>query len=297
MSAEDVDDVCMICDNGGTLTLCDMCNGPFHSMGCDLPYRASSNNICYCSECQRMIFIQHQTTYTENGDREIRLQGECLATNQIVYMQNPSTDDAVPFQEALDKLLALNEYVHVEPYPSSGQQRFLIVGKLHHLNKAQAWNAVSFICTILNVPMYLEPLPDNVRRRVQAYKNEYNCSWVGALKRARSASGEYNTFRFIPQFQHDTCANVCLEDYDVKCICNEPIHNVFFRRIQCFDFTTGGDCNSYTVRNSRRPRDQQPEAWASELLQVLLSAIQTYDDVGRWQNNGLNRRVEQFVMH
>ena len=34
-----------------------------------------------------------------------------------------------------------------------------MVGKLHDLNESQAWNAVSFTCTILNIPMYLEACP------------------------------------------------------------------------------------------------------------------------------------------
>lgn len=295
MSSEGDDDVCMKCDDGGNLTICDMCNGTFHSLGCDYPYWAAENNVCYCSECQTIVFTQHQTTYTEHGEREIRLQGECLQTSQVVYLQRPSSEEAVPFQVALDKLLALNEYVHVESYrDGGGRQRYLIVGKLHNLNEAQAWNAVSFICTILNIPMYLEPLPDNVRNRVEAYKNRDNCTWFGAMKKAQSESGDYNTFRFIPQFQHDTCENVVLDDFYVKCICNEPIGNIFFRRIQCFDFTTGGVCNSYTVHNSRRPRSQEPEVWASELLQVLLYVIERYD-IARRHNHGLNRRVRRFV--
>ena len=277
MSSEE-DDICMQCGDGGQLTLCDMCDGPFHSLACDYPHRASDNNVFYCSACQTTVFTQHQTTYTERGKREIRLQGECLATNQVVYLQRPSTDDAVPLQVALDKLLALNDYVHVEPYSDGGgRQRFLIVGKLHDLNVSQAWNAVSFICTILNIPMYVEPLSDSVRNRVAAYKNRDSGTWFGALKKAQSESGEYDTFRFIPQFQHDTCDNVVLEDFYIKCICNEPIGNIFFRRIQSFDFTTGGVCNSYTVRNSRRSRAQEPAVWASELLQILLSVIQRYD--------------------
>lgn len=145
MSSEEDDDVCMQCGDGGRLTLCDMCDGPFHSLGCEYPHRASDKNVCYCSSCQTIVFTQHQTVYTEHGKREIRLQGECLATNQVVYLQRPSTDDAVPFQVALDKLLALDDYVHVEPYmDGGGRQRFLIVGKLHDLNESQAWNAVSF---------------------------------------------------------------------------------------------------------------------------------------------------------
>ena len=295
MSSEEDDDVCMKCGDGGNLTICDMCNGTFHSLGCDYPYRVSENNVCYCSECQTIVFTQHQTTYTEHGEREIRLQGECLHTNQVVYLQRPSSEEAVPFQVALDKLLALNEYVHVESYrDGGGRRRYLIVGKLHDLKEAQAWNAVSFICTILNIPMYLEPLSDNVRNRIEAYKNRDNCTWFAALKKAQSESGDYNTFRFIPQFQHDTCENVVLEDFYVKCICNEPIGNIFFRRIQCFDFTTGGVCNSYTVRNSRRPRGQEPEVWASELLQVLLYVIERYD-IARRHIHGLNRRVRRFV--
>ena len=52
---------------------------------------------------------------------------------------------------------------------------------------------------------------------------------------------------------------------------------IFFRRIQSFDFTTGGVCNSYTVRNSHRPGSQEPALWASQLLKILLSVIQRYD--------------------
>lgn len=293
LQEDDGDDVCMKCGDGGNLTICDMCNGTFHSSGCDYPNLASKNNLCYCSECQTIVFTQHQTMYTEHGKREIRLQEECLHTNQVVYLQRPSSEEAVPFQVALDKLLALNEYVHVESYQDRGSRRFLIVGKLHDLNNAQAWNAVSFICTLLNIPMYLEPLADNVRNRVEAYKNRDN-TWFGALKKAQTESGEYNTFRFIPQFQHDTCENVVLEDFYIKCICNESIRNIFFRRIRCFDFTTGGVCNSYTVRNSRRPRSQDPEVWASDLLQILLHVIQKYD-IARKHNHGLNRRVKRFV--
>lgn len=295
MSLEEDDDVCMTCGDGGNLTLCDLCDGPFHSLGCEYPNLASTNDVCYCWECQTIVFTQHQTMYTEHGTRERRLQEECLATNQVVYLQQPSSDHAVPFQVALDKMRALKDYVHVEPYrDGNGQSRFLIVGKPHNLNEAQAWNAVSFICTILNIPMYLEPLPGSVRSRVEAYKNRDGCTWFSALKKAQSESGEYNKFRFIPQFQHDTCDNVVLEDCYIKCICNEPIRNIFFRRIQCFDFTTGGVCNSYTVRNSRRPRGQEPTAWAFELFQVLLSVIERYG-IARSHNHGLNRRVRRFV--
>ena len=294
MSSED-DDVCIECGDGGTLTLCDMCDSPFHSLGCDYPHGASANNVCYCSECQTIVFTQHQTMYTEHGARERRLQGECLATNQVVYLQRPSADDAVPFDVALDKLRALKDYVHVEPYlDGGGRQRFLIVGKLHELDKPNAWNAVSFICTILNIPMYLEPLPDSVRRRVEAYKHRDNSTWFGALKTAQSETGDYNTFRFIPQFHHDTCDNVHLDDFYIKCLCNEEIGNIFFRRIQCFDFTTGGVCNSFTVRNAKRPRGQQPTAWASELLQVLLTVIERYG-IALPHNHGLNRRARQYV--
>lgn len=295
MSFDEENDVCIKCGDGGNLTLCDMCDVAFHSLGCHYPYEASGNNICYCSECQKIVFTQHQNMFTEHGTREIKLQGECLATNQVVYLQRPSSDEAVSFQLALQKLMALKDYVHVEPYQDeSGQQRFLIIGKDHDLNEAQAWNAVSFICTILNIPIYLEPLPDKVRSRVEAYKNRDNCTWFGALKKAQSESGEYNTFRFIPQFQHDTCANVWLDDFYIKCICNERISNVFFRRIKCFDFTTGGVCNSYTVRNSRRPRNEELEVWASELLGVLLFVIEK-EKIGNRHNYGLKRRVSRFI--
>jgi hypothetical protein len=295
MSPEDDDDVCKYCEDGGNLTVCDICDAAFHSSGCDSPALASDINVCYCSECQTIVFTQHQTMYREHGKREMRLQGECLATNRVVYLQRPSRDEAVPFQTALDKLSALNDYLHVEPYWEGDRRRFLIVGRLHDLNESQAWNAVSFICTTLNIPMYLEPLPDAVRTRVEAYKNRDNCTWLQALKRAQSESGEYNTFRFIPQFQHDTCDNAVLEDFYVKCICNEPIGNVFFRRIHCFDFTTGGVCNSYTVRSSRRTRGEQPTIWASRSLQVLLSVIERYDDIARPHQHGLKRRVRRFL--
>ena len=294
--AEHDGDVCIKCGDGGNLTLCDLCDRPFHSLGCDYPHRASNNKICYCSECQTIVFTEHQSTFSEHGKREIRLQGQCLATNQRVYLQCPTSDEAVPFQDALDTLLALNDYVHVEMYrdEEDGRQRFLIVGKLHDLNDAQAWNAVSFICTILNIPMYLEPLHHRVRSRVEAYKHRDDTTWFGALKRAQLESGEYNTFRFIPQFQHDTCDNVVLEDFYIKCICNEPIGNIFFRRIQCFDFTTGGVCNSYTVHNSRRRGHEKPENWASRLLQILLSVIERHD-IARPHNHGLKRRTKRFL--
>ena len=47
-SSGDEDDVCINCGDGGNLTLCDMCDRPFHSFGCDYPHRASDDNICYC---------------------------------------------------------------------------------------------------------------------------------------------------------------------------------------------------------------------------------------------------------
>ena len=287
--------MCMTCGDGGKLTLCDECDGLFHSEGCHRPLSASTNRICYCSTCQTTVFTALQTRFTENGERERKLQGECLATNKVVYIQRPSPDHAVPVREALDKLLALNNYLHVESYDDAlGRKRFLIVGKLHDVRESQAWHAVSLICTVMNLPMYLEPLPENVRHRVEAYKNHYNCTWFGALKRAQSSSGQFNTFRFIPQFKHDTCDNVYLDDHYVKCICNEPISNIFFRRISCFDFTTGGICNSYTVRNAKRPRGDDPDAWANELFNILMNVIEKYG-IALEHDHGLHRRVKKFI--
>lgn len=276
--------------------MCDLCNSLFHSLGCTYPDAASSKNVCYCSnECQSIVFTQHQSMFNEYGNREIRLQGECLATNKVVYLQRPSSDEAVPAGKVTDKLYALHDYLHVECYQDrEGQRRYLIVGKQHTLNESQAWNAVSFICTVLNIPMYLEPLEERVRNRVKVYKDRDNSTWVGALKTAQKESGEYNTFRFIPQFKHDTCDNVKLDDFYVKCICNERISRIFFRQLGCFDFTTGGVCNSYTVHNSRRHCSEEPAVWATELLQVLLSAIGTHG-IAQPHNHGLNRRVRRFI--
>ena len=75
--------------------------------------------------------------FNEHGNRKIRLQGECLATNQVVYLQRPSSGDAVPLEIVIDKLRALNDYLHVECYQDGeGQRRYLIVGKLHILNES-----------------------------------------------------------------------------------------------------------------------------------------------------------------
>ena len=86
----------------------------------------------------------------------------------------------------------------------------------------------------MNIPLYLEPFSNETSSRINAYKNGYDTTWFGALCSARNNSGEYNKFRFILQFEHDTCESVLLEDFRIKCICNQEIGQVCFRKVGQF---------------------------------------------------------------